>query len=107
MLTEGIGFIAEMEWEMKSNLQRLYDVNVIGVLKTVRAFLPLLRKNKGRIVTIGGFAGVIRFTGNYWRIRLLELAYGSVLHFTRPLAMGAILPARSWRQGNANCYIAY
>lgn len=64
MLTEGIGFIAEMEWEMKSNLQRLYDVNVIGVLKTVRAFLPLLRKNKGRIVTIGGFAGMIRYTGN-------------------------------------------
>lgn len=92
VLTEGIGFIAEVEWEMKANLQRVYDVNVIGVIKTVRAFMPLLRKNKGRIVTIGGFAGMVWLTGGYWRIRFTELVYASVLHYTQPLAMRAALP---------------
>jgi NAD(P)-dependent dehydrogenase (short-subunit alcohol dehydrogenase family) len=39
------------------DLRRMLEVNVIGVVATTQAFLPLLRKGKGRIVCIGSIGG--------------------------------------------------
>ena len=39
------------------DLRRMLEVNVVGVVATTQAFLPLLRKGKGRIVCIGSIGG--------------------------------------------------
>jgi NAD(P)-dependent dehydrogenase (short-subunit alcohol dehydrogenase family) len=39
------------------DLRKIFEVNVVGVVATTQAFLPLLRKGKGRIVCIGSIGG--------------------------------------------------
>ncbi len=48
-------------------LRRQLEVNVIGQIAVTQAFLPSLRKARGRIVNIGSLAGLISgpFTGAY------------------------------------------
>ena len=46
-----------MEVLTLSEVRREFEVNVFGSLATIRAFLPLLRMTKGRIVQIGSMTG--------------------------------------------------
>lgn len=62
MLAESLGFIGEVEWDVAQNLEQMHEAHVAGPFRAVRAFLPLLRESKGRIITIGGFAGTKRKT---------------------------------------------
>lgn len=41
-----------------ADFQYTMDVNVLGVLRVTRAFLPLLQAGKGRVVTIGSVSGL-------------------------------------------------
>ena len=43
--------------------ERLFEVNVIGLLAVTKAFLPLLRKGHGRVVNIGSLAGLLAMPG--------------------------------------------
>lgn len=48
------------------DFQESYQVNVIGVMETVQAFVPKMIKNGGHIVNIssvGGFQGSVKFPG--------------------------------------------
>jgi len=40
-------------------VRALFDVNVLGVLAVTQAFLPLLRRARGRVVNIGSVNGII------------------------------------------------
>ena len=48
----GIGMIRPMEYVTESDLQKIFDVNVFGQIAITQALLPLLQKNRGRIVNI-------------------------------------------------------
>lgn len=46
----GVIYAAEMEWGRLDLLYRTFEVNVFGVVRSVRAFLPLIRKARGRVI---------------------------------------------------------
>jgi NAD(P)-dependent dehydrogenase (short-subunit alcohol dehydrogenase family) len=48
-------------------LRRQLEVNVIGHIGVTQAFLPLIRKERGRIINIGSMAGrvALPFSGPY------------------------------------------
>jgi NAD(P)-dependent dehydrogenase (short-subunit alcohol dehydrogenase family) len=48
----GIGMVRPVEYVTRSDLQEIFDINVFGQIAVAQAFLPLLRKARGRIVNI-------------------------------------------------------
>jgi NAD(P)-dependent dehydrogenase (short-subunit alcohol dehydrogenase family) len=48
----GIGIVQPLEYADARDLQKIFDVNVFGQLAAIQAFLPLIRKERGRIVNI-------------------------------------------------------
>ncbi|KAH6924652.1 hypothetical protein HPB50_021793 [Hyalomma asiaticum] len=46
-----------LEWESMESIRKVFDVNVFGVVKVSKMFLPLLRKSKGRLVIVGSVLG--------------------------------------------------
>ncbi|CAC5394229.1 E1.1.1.30 [Mytilus coruscus] len=53
----GVASYVECEWCPLDVYQRLIDVNLTGVIRVTKAFLPLVRKNQGRVVTVASLAG--------------------------------------------------
>jgi NAD(P)-dependent dehydrogenase (short-subunit alcohol dehydrogenase family) len=49
----GIGVVAPIEHVAQRELRRIFDVDFFGQVAVIQAFLPLLRKARGRIVNIG------------------------------------------------------
>lgn len=54
----------EFEWGSVDNVKRIFEVNVFGVIRVTKAFLPLIRKSKGRIVNLASVAGRLTGIGN-------------------------------------------
>src|SRR5215469_1157954 len=48
----GVGRVRPVEYMTHDDLQEIFDINVFGQIDVSRAFLPLLRKARGRIVNI-------------------------------------------------------
>jgi NAD(P)-dependent dehydrogenase (short-subunit alcohol dehydrogenase family) len=63
----GIAVAAPLEVLPPEELTRQLDVNVVGQLRCVQAFLPALRRRRGRVVIIGSIAGrsALPFLGAY------------------------------------------
>jgi NAD(P)-dependent dehydrogenase (short-subunit alcohol dehydrogenase family) len=63
----GIAVGGPLEVLPLDELRRQFEVNVIGQLAVTQAFLPLLRKGRGRIVNMGSIAGRVPlpFVGPY------------------------------------------
>jgi len=59
----GVGLGGPLELVPMSETRKLMEVNVIGLLATTQAFVPLLRKAHGRIVNIGSLAGIVAMPG--------------------------------------------
>jgi NAD(P)-dependent dehydrogenase (short-subunit alcohol dehydrogenase family) len=55
----GIGMSAPIEAVDLGRVRRVFDVNVFGQLAVIQAFLPLLRRNSGRIVNVGSVGAKI------------------------------------------------
>ncbi|XP_050040058.2 retinol dehydrogenase 5-like isoform X1 [Dermacentor andersoni] len=53
----GVFGAMELEWWSITEMQQHFDINVFGCVRTVQAFLPLLRQSKGRIVLTASYAG--------------------------------------------------
>lgn len=53
----GIAVAGPLEAVPMADLRRQFDVNVIGPAAVTQAFLPLLRRGRGRIVNMGSIAG--------------------------------------------------
>jgi NAD(P)-dependent dehydrogenase (short-subunit alcohol dehydrogenase family) len=53
----GIGVTSPMEVVPISELRRQYEVNVVGQVAVIQAFLPLIRTARGRIINIGSVGG--------------------------------------------------
>lgn len=63
----GIGVGGPLEFLPLDDLRRQLEVNVIGHIGVIQAFLPLIRKERGRIINIGSMAGrvALPFSGPY------------------------------------------
>ncbi|MFL5929387.1 MAG: SDR family oxidoreductase [Gaiellaceae bacterium] len=63
----GIAVAAPLEFLPPAELTRQLDVNVVGQLRVLQAFLPKLRRSRGRIVLIGSIGGrsALPFLGAY------------------------------------------
>jgi NAD(P)-dependent dehydrogenase (short-subunit alcohol dehydrogenase family) len=48
----GIGMIRPLEYASTSDVEKIFEVNVFGQLAIIQAFLPFIRKRRGRIVNI-------------------------------------------------------
>ena len=59
----GIGISGIIEVTPVEELTRLFEVNFIGLHRITKTFLPLLRKNKGRIVNIGSSSSFLSGPG--------------------------------------------
>jgi short-subunit dehydrogenase len=53
----GIATFQEIEWCSVTQFQQIMDVNVIGVVRVTKAFLPLLREGEGRVINVASLAG--------------------------------------------------
>lgn len=63
----GIAIAAPLEFLPPDELSRQLDVNVVGQLRVLQAFLPALREARGRVVLMGSIAGrsALPFLGAY------------------------------------------
>lgn len=60
----GIGISGVLEATPEIEFRKLLEVNVIGLHAVTRALLPLLRKNKGRIINIGSSSSFMAGPGS-------------------------------------------
>jgi NAD(P)-dependent dehydrogenase (short-subunit alcohol dehydrogenase family) len=63
----GIAIAAPLEFLPPDELTRQLDVNVVGQLRVLQAFLPALRRSRGRVVLMGSIGGrsALPFLGAY------------------------------------------
>jgi NAD(P)-dependent dehydrogenase (short-subunit alcohol dehydrogenase family) len=63
----GIAVAGPLEFLPVDEIRKEFEVNVFGLLAVTQAFLPLVRKGRGRIVNIGSIAGrsALPFAGAY------------------------------------------
>lgn len=63
----GIAVAGPLEFLPPQELQRQLDVNVVGQLRVLRAFLPTVRRARGRVVLVGSVQGrsALPFLGAY------------------------------------------
>ncbi|KAG8176236.1 hypothetical protein JTE90_021339 [Oedothorax gibbosus] len=59
----GISDGGELIWTNTDIIQKVIDVNMYGVVKVTKAFLPLLCKYKGRVITVCSAAGRYSYPG--------------------------------------------
>ncbi len=67
VLNAGIAIAAPLEYLPAEELTRQLDVNVVGQLRVLQAFLPALRRATGRVVLMGSVGGrsALPFLGAY------------------------------------------
>jgi NAD(P)-dependent dehydrogenase (short-subunit alcohol dehydrogenase family) len=63
----GIAVAGPLEYLPLHDLRRQLEVNVVGLVAVTQAFLPLLRRARGRIVNVGSVSGLLAapLTGAY------------------------------------------
>jgi NAD(P)-dependent dehydrogenase (short-subunit alcohol dehydrogenase family) len=59
----GIGRGGALEVTPVPEMKKLMDVNVIGLMAVTQAFIPMIRKSKGRILNIGSTASLLSVAG--------------------------------------------
>ena len=59
----GVSVTGPLEFVTNDDVRRQFEVNVVGQLAVTRAFIPLLRTARGRIVTTGSVAGFMALPG--------------------------------------------
>ena len=59
----GIGISGVLEVTPVTEIRKLMEVNVIGLMSVTQVFIPMLRKSKGRIINIGSSSGLMAFPG--------------------------------------------
>ncbi|KAG8593444.1 hypothetical protein GDO81_000834 [Engystomops pustulosus] len=78
----GVVFCADLLSLEDSQIQKIFDVNVIAHFWTTRAFLPsMMRKNHGHIVTIASSAGLfgVPFLVDYCSTKFAAVGYHKAL----------------------------
>lgn len=53
----GLSTFGEVEWVQEHTFRKLLEVNVMGMVTVTKAFLPLIRQAKGRVVNVASMYG--------------------------------------------------
>ncbi|XP_021694992.1 D-beta-hydroxybutyrate dehydrogenase, mitochondrial [Aedes aegypti] len=48
----GVMCFGEFEWQLERHLEQQINVNLLGTMKMTKAFLPLLRQQRGRVINV-------------------------------------------------------
>ncbi len=77
----GIAIAAPLEFLPPDELTRQLDVNVVGQLRVVQAFMPALRRGRGRVILMGSIGGrsALPFLGAYAMSKFALEAMADVL----------------------------
>ncbi|GIY27040.1 hypothetical protein CDAR_504151 [Caerostris darwini] len=59
----GISKGSEVEITSMQKIEEVIDVNLLGTIRVTKAFLPLLRKSKGRVINVASAAGRLMMPG--------------------------------------------
>jgi NAD(P)-dependent dehydrogenase (short-subunit alcohol dehydrogenase family) len=106
----GIGRGGALEVTPVAEIHKLMEVNVIGFMAMTQAFIPMLRKAKGRIINIGSTSSLLAFPGAsaYSASKFAVRAITDSLRLElKPFGMSVILVAPGavesaiWEKGKA------
>lgn len=53
----GIGYPGPIEWQPVEEMKKTLEVNLWGMVNITKAFLPLLKRTKGRVVNVASSSG--------------------------------------------------
>ncbi|GFU33575.1 estradiol 17-beta-dehydrogenase 2 [Nephila pilipes] len=53
----GIALAGEIDWVPLDHMHKVFDINTMGILRVTKAFLPLLKKSKGRLINNTSICG--------------------------------------------------
>ncbi|OWF49419.1 17-beta-hydroxysteroid dehydrogenase type 6 [Mizuhopecten yessoensis] len=59
----GIAVFTECEWCPMDTYRRSLEVNLVGTIRVTKAFLPLVRQTRGRVVNVASLAGRVGLPG--------------------------------------------
>ena len=82
----GLGLGGALEVTPLSEIHKVINVNVIGLLAVTKTFLPMIRKSQGRIINIGSTAGYLAspgasvYSGSKFAVRAITYALRLELH---------------------------
>lgn len=106
----GIGRSGVLEATPVNEIKNVMDVNVIGLMAMTKAMIPMLRKNKGRIINIGSTAsflaspGASAYAASKFAVRAIT---DSLRRELKPFDMNVVLVAPGaveseiWKKGKA------
>ncbi|KAK7789422.1 hypothetical protein R5R35_011230 [Gryllus longicercus] len=79
----GVLGVGEAEWMEMEDVKKCMDVNAFGQVRVTKAFLPLLKKSKGRVININSQAStIVAPTINpYTMSKFASLAYTDSLRY--------------------------
>ena len=106
----GIGRSGVLEVTPVAEIRKVMDVNVIGLMAMTKAMIPILRKNKGRIINIGSIASFLSSPGAsaYAASKFAVLAITDSLRLElKPFGINVVLVAPGaveseiWEKGKA------
>ena len=106
----GIGRGGALEVTPVAEIRKLMEVNVIGLMAVTQAFIPMLRKGRGRIINIGSTSSILAFPGAsvYSASKFAVRAITDSLRLElKPFGISVILVAPGaveseiWDKGNA------
>jgi NAD(P)-dependent dehydrogenase (short-subunit alcohol dehydrogenase family) len=84
----GIAVAGPLEFLPIGELRQQLEINVIGLVAVTQAFLPLLRKARGRIVNIGSISGK--------RTRPFVAPYAASKHAIEAISDGLRMELKAW-----------
>ena len=85
----GIGVPAPLELQPMADFRRQLEVNLFGPVAMIQAFLPLIRRGRGRIVNVGSIGGML--------VLPLNGAYSASKFGMRAISDALRLELRQWR----------
>ncbi|CAG2112347.1 unnamed protein product, partial [Medioppia subpectinata] len=77
----GTACIGPMEWGSVESYERVFAVNMFGVVRVTRAFLPLIRASRGRVVNVASMLGrfSVCYIGWYCMSKHAVIAFSDTL----------------------------
>ena len=84
----GIGVPAPLEFQPMADFRRQLEVNLFGPVAMIQAFMPLIRRGRGRIVNVGSIGGLI--------VLPLNGAYSASKFGMRAISDALRLELRQW-----------
>ena len=68
MNNAGIGYILPIDWAPMRIFKRTADVNLWGLIKMTKTFLPLVKMARGRVVNFASIGGKLTKGNTLWYV---------------------------------------